>query len=411
LRTTCGKNLEIIDPGKRNIHEGPDFTCARIRAGRLIWVGNVEIHVCSSDWKNHGHHLNPVYDNVILHVILQYRGEVWNALGNHVFTCIIPFHEQLYNRYKELLGTREWLPCENHISQIPEPIQRTWLSRLCRQRLVLKSQSTYKILMEKQTSREEALFRIISSSMGLPNNSAPFFMLASRIPARMLYEIRDDLIDLEALLFGHSGLIDRGDEPCAYAMHLKSRYCALSRALTTRPLPPYVWHYLRLRPAAFPTIRIALLASLLHCRMPLGPTLLHISSLPELEQLLRVRASPFWDSHYMFEKVAPLSPKYLGIQSVQLLIINAIVPYMEALGRANHQKSYLVRAKDLLLQVKAESNHIIKNWIKFGVSPRDASESQGLIQLHQGYCRQKRCLDCMFGTYILGTAVDEKLQP
>jgi hypothetical protein len=144
--------------------------------------------------------------------------------------------------------------------------------------------------------------------------------------------------------------------------------------------------------------------------MPLGHTLLHASSLPELEQLLRVRASPFWDSHYMFEKVAPPSPKYLGIQSVHLLIINAIVPYLEALGRAEHQQRHLDRAKDLLLQVQAESNHIIKNWIKFGVKPRDASESQGLIQLYQGYCSQKRCLDCMFGAFILDATTDEKLQ-
>jgi hypothetical protein len=313
-------------------------------------------------------------------------------------------------RHKDLLGARQWLPCESYIREVPEPLHRAWLNILARQRLALKSQSTYKIMQEKRISREETLFRIIASSLGLPNNSEPFDMLARRIPFRLLYEIRDELFDLEALLFGHSGLLKPETEAGSYARLLECKYHELSIALATQPLPAYLWHFLRLRPAAFPTVRLALLASLLHHRMPLVHTLLQASSLAELEQLLRVRASPFWDSHYVFEKLAPPGPKYLGIQSVHLLIINAIAPYMEALGRADHQKNYLDRATYLLLQVKAESNRIVKNWIKFGVKPRDACESQGLIHLYQGYCRQKRCLDCMFGAFILDAATDEKLQ-
>ena len=408
LRTTCGSKLEILDPGKRNIHAGPDFICARLRVGNLIWVGNVEIHICSSDWKHHGHHLDPAYNNVILHVILQYRGEVWNSRGNHIFTCILPITEQLYVRYNELLATWQWLPCENHISQVPEPLHRKWLSLLSRERVNLKSQHTYKILREKRSSREEILFRVFSSSLGLPNNSEPFYRLASSIPFRLLFELRDNLFDLEALFFGHSGLMDHREKPGSYAIFLKSRYRELKRTLSTRPLASSIWQFLRLRPAAFPTVRLALLASLIHSRLPLGYTLLQASSLTELEQLLRVRASPFWDTHYMFEKVSPPNPKYLGIQSIHLLIINAVVPYMEALGRAENQQSYLDRAKNLLLEVKAESNHIIKNWIKFGVRPRDAGESQGLIHLHKGYCRQKKCLDCMFGAFILDATLNEK---
>jgi hypothetical protein len=135
------------------------------------------------------------------------------------------------------------------------------------------------------------------------------------------------------------------------------------------------------------------------------------SSLGELEQLFRVSASTFWDSHYRFGQMASPIPKYIGTQSVHSLIINAVVPFMSALGKAERRKCYLDRADTLLLQVEAESNHIIKNWIKFGVRPRNAIESQGLIQLHQHYCIYKQCLDCMFGAFILDATADEKHQP
>lgn len=411
LKTTCGLALEVIDPGQRNIHAGPDFTCARIRANRLIWVGNVEIHSCSSDWKRHGHQVNPAYDNVILHVVRQYRGEVWNSRGNHVLTCILSVPDHLYQRYEKLIGTSQWLPCCHHIGKIPESLQRKWLSVLGRQRLDLKSQSIYRNLVDKCTSREETFFRVIASGFGLSNNCAPFYMLASRIPFRLLFELRDSLSDLEALFFGHSGLIDRGNELCTYAGFLKGRYSELSTTLPSQPVPAYLWQFLRLRPAAFPTVRLAQLASLIHQRIPLCQTVLHATSLHEMEQLLRVKASTFWDSHYQFERVAPPAPKYFGIQSVHLLIINAVIPYVEALGKAERQQKYIDWARNLLLQVETESNHIIKNWIKFGVRPVNAIESQGLIRLHQHYCRRKRCLDCMFGTFILDETIDEKFQP
>ena len=411
LRTTCGRKLEVMDPGKRNIHAGPDFICARLRAGQLVWVGNVEIHACSSDWKKHGHHVNPAYNNVILHVVNRYRGEVWNSLGHHIFTCVISFPDQLHMRYEDLFRTNQWLPCWNHIRIVPDCLRQKWLSMLSQQRLKLKSQSTCRVLKERETSREEAFFRTIAFSFGHPNNTVPFQMLASRIPYPLLFELRDSLCDLEAMFFGHSGLLNRGKELGPYAGFLKNRYDELRPFLPTPPLPAFLWQYLRLRPAAFPTVRLAQLASLIHHRLPLGQTLLETSTIVELEQLFRVRAGTFWDSHYRFERMAAPFPKYVGIQSVHTLIINAVVPFMKALGETEQCKRYLDWAEMLLFQVKAESNHIIKNWIKFGVRPRNATESQGLIQLYQHYCSCKRCLECMFGEFILDATADEKLQP
>jgi hypothetical protein len=412
LRTTCGKQLEVLLPGIKNIHAGPDYTNARIRAGGLIWAGNVEIHSCSAQWVKHGHQLDPAYNNVILHVVHQFEGEIYNFNGCHVFTLVLLFPGQLYTRFEDLVGNKRWLACSDRIRNVPATLQRQWILQLAKKRLEEKSEPGFSILSDLRLSREETLYRAMAAGFGLPNNTLPFQWLASGIPVQLLIEIKENLSDLEAVLFGHSGLISHsGTGTGTYSRILMEKYRNFGYALSGRPVPCHFWQFLRLRPAAFPTVRVALFASFLHLRLPFAHLVLQTLSLSELEQLLRVKASAYWDFHYFFEKDSPPSPKYLGPHSVQLLIINVVVPFLHAVGRAEKQMSILRRASDLMHQVEAESNHIIKNWINFGIKPRNAFESQGLIQLHHKYCRQKQCLQCMIGAFILGATVDEKIQP
>ena len=69
LMTTSGEPVSIFVPGIRNNHSGPDFFNAKIRIGKMDWVGNVEIHIDSSGWTAHHHDVDSAYENVILHVV------------------------------------------------------------------------------------------------------------------------------------------------------------------------------------------------------------------------------------------------------------------------------------------------------------------------------------------------------
>ena len=71
LRTTDGGSIRVLSPGKWNLSgEGPDFLGAEIEIAGSTVLGDVEIHFRSSDWRAHGHHENPSFERVVLHVIL-----------------------------------------------------------------------------------------------------------------------------------------------------------------------------------------------------------------------------------------------------------------------------------------------------------------------------------------------------
>jgi len=406
--TTCGCDLEIIDPGEQNFHAGPDFFNARIRLDRIIWAGNVEVHVQASDWYRHGHHLDPGYNNVILHVVETYDTDVTNSLGRRIPTFVSVHDRNLVQRYDLLRKSETWLPCSGYISGMPRPKLNRWLKILYFERLDQKCHRVEQILYRPATGRDDALYRALSAGYGLPVNTMPFELLSIGVPLYSLMEHRDSIPDIEAMLFGHSGLLFSARALGPYPAGLWNRYTELKSCLPDRPIPHHMWRFLRLRPASFPTIRISQFGSLIHKQFPLSDTILETSSATELEQIFRTGASEYWDRHYLFGKYSPHIKKFPGEQFVNTLIINVILPFLMALARNEKHSSAGIRASRLLLQLKAEQNQIIKNWGFYGVRAGNAMESQALLQLYNVYCKQKRCLHCQIGADSIIAAMHEK---
>ena len=408
LHTTCGQKLVVLRPGEQNFHAGPDFFNARVRLGPLIWAGNVEVHQRASDWYKHGHHIDPAYNNVILHVVGKHDSDISNSLGRRIPTLVPDYSASLIQQYKALLKNEDWLPCSSYIREYPIHGLKEWLNRLQSQRILQKSQRQYDPRLFIKKGREEALYLALASGFGLPLNSLPFELLSRGIPFKVMTNFRDDPGDLEALFFGHSGLLYPARNQGSYPSSLWERYGELRHFLPGDPVPHHLWKFLRLRPVSFPTLRISQFAHTLHQRIPLLDSILSAASLAELEQLLRSGASEYWDFHYLFGKCSPPCPKYLGQQSVATLIVNVIIPFLHALERLEPGKKYAVRIGEILSQMKAESNQVIHHWNSYGVRAENAGESQALLQLFNVYCKQKRCLHCQIGTSLMEAASREK---
>jgi len=408
MRTVCGRSLEILKPGEHNFHAGPDFFNASIRMGQLIWAGNVEIHLQASHWIKHGHHLDPAYDNVILHVVKEFDGDIWNSRGRRIHTLVIDFPTHFTTQYETLWSDKSWLPCYMYIGSVPSVQLQQWLRLLQAERLQQKTGRISSILKQRGMDWDETFYRVLASGYGLPINSLPFEMVSSRIPLQLLMEIRDSIPELEALLFGQSGFLHPGLVQGPYATKLMELYSQMAASLPGKSIPRHLWKFLRLRPSSFPTLRLSQFASLIQLHFPITNHLLEATSLVEIEQILRVSASKYWETHYVFGKCSPPLVKYMGHQSILTLIINVIVPFLQTMGKTGHSTNAIQRAHDILSELEAESNHIIKKWAKFGIKPRDALESQALIQLHNDYCKQKRCFDCQIGASLIKSAIHEK---
>ena len=409
LQTTCGQELRVLHPGEQNDHSGPDFFNARIRLKHLIWAGNVEVHQRASDWYRHGHHIDPAYNNVILHVVGAHDSDIYNSLGRRIHTLVPDYPTSLVQRYKALKKNEDWLPCGSYIKDFPAPGLKQCLSRLQVQRTFQKSQRFDALYPGiRKEKKEESLYKALASGFGLPLNSLPFELLSKGIPYGEVNKFRDNLFDLEALFFGHSGLLYPARKMGSYPSSLWERYTELRDHLPGNPLPPHLWKFLRLRPASFPTLRISQFASILHQNIPLVNSIQSIVSLTELEQILRASSSTYWDTHYLFGKCSAPFPKFLGQQSVAKLIINVIIPFLNALDRIEPGRKYGPMAEEIFSQMKSESNQVIEKFREHGIHVKNARESQALLQLFNVYCKQKRCLNCQIGIGLLEAAIHEK---
>lgn len=408
LKTTCGKNLRILYSGLQNLNAGPDFFNAKIRIENTFWAGNVEVHRFSSDWVKHKHHMNGAYNNVILHVVTREDADTYTSLGRRVETLVLDIPGTVLQTCKALQANESWLPCHRHIHLASDLQLKHWLTLLQSERLTQKCEYISGLHSANKPDWEKTLITSLAAAMGVPLNRLPFELTLKSIPRDMLFQHRDNLGSMEAIIFGQAGFLKKDLLTGPYDHDLYRRFLQDQQHIPTDPVKQHMWKFLRLRPASFPTLRLSQFASLLHQRLPLLEPVLNIKSVPEAEQLFRVEASPYWDNHYLFGKYSPESKKAVGWIAIRNLILNGLVPFLISFGNRKNHLAAISMGNHLLHKTASESNHIIKNWAIFGIVPRGAFESQALIHLHREYCKKRRCLDCYLGAGFIQTVSNEK---
>jgi hypothetical protein len=402
LKTTSGENIEVFQFGMYNTDGGPDFKNARIQIDETIWAGNVEIHIKASDWLKHEHSKNPAYNNVILHVVFEADVVINNNVGQPIPTLElngrIPL--KLKNTYLKLLHEKAWIPCANQIESVSDFTKTIWLDRLLIERLQQKTTIIAEALELNNNDWETTFYQMIARSFGLKINVEPFERLAQTLPLITLAKHKNSLFQLEALLFGQSGLLE-GDFNEDYPNRLKKEYKFLSHKHNLSPLPKTIWQFLRLRPPSFPTVRMAQFAALVHQSSHLFSKVLEAENIETIEKLFEVQISDYWLTHYVFDKESKKRKKSLGKSTIQLIIINTIIPALFLYGKSKGEEKYKDKALKFLEQLPAEKNKVIDNWQSLGFKADSAYQTQSLLQLKKHYCDKKNCLNCSIGNTIM----------
>lgn len=404
IKTIAGEPVIVSYCGRLNRDAGPDFLEAKVRVGDTLLVGNVELHMKSSDWYRHGHQHDAAYRHLALHVVYED-----DAPGEDHTIPVIALRDrvspEIIARYSGMQNNREKLPCSGLHEQVRSLTKEAWLTRLLAERWEEKLAEWDMLLGSAGDDWSNLLYWRMAANFGFKTNAEPFLMLARSLPLNTLSRHKDSLVQLEALLFGQAGMLE-GDFIDDYPRELQREYDYLRKKYRLKPLNQGVWKFMRMRPANFPTIRIAQFACLIHKSVHLFSQIAERHTVAELEQLLDVTASDYWTDHYRFDAARSNAfPAALGKSSILNIVINTIAP-IQFLYAARHGTQELQeKALQLLESVPAESNHVIRLMESYNWTPVNAAQSQAMIQLYNRYCFSKRCLECAVGHSIFKSSV------
>lgn len=397
LKTTDGQVIEVIFPGYRNTDSGPDFLEAKIKIGDTIWAGHIEIHVNSSDWHHHKHHLDKAYNNIILHVVYAHDGI---AVGIPTAELKGHFDESLYNKYNAFIKSKAWVACAKSAKDLQTYTWLSWFDRVLVERLENKTCIVEHILEKTNNDWDETCYRLVMKYLGLKVNNEAFETLATMLPFKTLLKHHDQPIQIEAMLMGCAGLLN-GDFIDEYPNTLKREFKILKAKFNLAVMPTERWKFMRMRPSNFPTIRLSQLAHIIHKGGNIFSKIIHHTSTAELKTLFQAQASSYWDTHFIFDKATRKAEKHLGDTAIDILIINAIAPILFAYGRHILQDEYCERSLSLLEATPSEDNNIVRSFSKIGIAAHNALQSQGMIELYKNYCQTRRCIECRIGALLI----------
>ena len=405
LETTDGHPVVVYRVGDLNRDAGPDFFNSHLSIDGVEWVGNIEVHLHSSDWNAHHHSLDKCYNNVILHVVYEHDCEIHLENGNIPPTLELKrfIHPALVANYDSLMQplATDDIPCAQRLPKVSSFIVGSCLDRMTVERIEAKSQVVRRLFEESRGNWEQTCYWLMARYFGGKVNALPFELLAKATDQRLLARWKDNPRRIEALLMGQAGMLEGFFED-DYPRQLQTDYAALRAGASLQPVANYLWHFFRIRPSAFPTLRISQFANLVAASSNLFSTLLEMTDAGQMEKLFDCRAADYWDNHYRFDQPTGKScPKRLGRMQADLLIINAWVPLLFVYGEMRGQQQYKEQAIGLLQQLPAENNTIVRQFQAAGVSPDNAAQSQALIQLKNCYCNSRRCLACSIGHNII----------
>jgi hypothetical protein len=402
LTTWSGEPVQIIHFGHRNFSSGPDFLNAKIKIGDVLWAGNVEMHVLTSDWIKHRHDDDPAYKNVILHVVFEHDLDLARDIPTLQMKSLIK--PNIMHKYQSLMDNTYWIPCEKIFNKESAEKINLWKHSLITSRL---EQKTKTISLEKSYLNgdwEQLIYEQVAKYFGGKENSECFETLAKKLPLSLIQKNRHNSHHLEALIFGMAGFLeDMVEVEDSYYQNLKVEFDYLKKKYGLVPMDKVQWRNFGMYASGLPTFRLAQFAVFIGDKMHLFSSVLDATQVRNLYQIIISKVEhSYWQKHYVFgkstDKVHSIG---LSTDMANRLIINAIIPTLFLFGKSVANEDIIERTIEFLYDMKAEDNTIIQKWRSLGVTVEHCGDTQALIELKTKYCDAKLCLSCQVGHHIL----------
>ena len=354
LFLTSGEPVSILNFGFYNEREsGPDFSFGMIHLDGVDLVGPIEIHVKSSDWYRHNHQFDPAYDNVIVHVVYNHDKDIYQN-GRKLPTIEL----SRFIKINESSGLHNEIVCKHMLGSVPvEHIEQAKMEAL---ELKYASKTAWLQAQGITYHFESELYLLLASYFGGEVNREPFLRLIEKVPF-------ESLINLSSA--------ERFD------LLLQTSELTLPRSDRVE----FKWKYKGLRPAGFPEKRVpqfcAIVSNLLFdegfIKFCLDLEIKNIRSLLK----------------------SPDCGQTLSIGQVNGVIMNCLLPLMQS--KRMRRMIALTEIRDILLDLPAESNHIIDKWKQTVMTIKNGYDSQALNALYRYQCSDKKCLSCAIGRSTL----------
>jgi hypothetical protein len=424
LATEDGETINIIYPGRPNDEQGADFRDVVIATSRGLSKGDVELHIKSSDWRSHRHHQNPVYNRVILHVVMWNNAGTATRLQNGREVSILALNKYLEipdNWRADLLScsTTSRVPCLNIAQRQDEQTIAGLLSRAGEERFLDKAGRFRRDLVQMEAS--QSLYQGIMEALGYSKNKLPFLELARRLPIHILESIgkratsdRECLIQHQALLLGIAGLLPTQYQKIYRRNGINDRW--LEKLVQLWASLPYTktmsfsdWNLFKVRPNNSPVRRLVAMSYLLlrYREKGLLKGLVHlIEDVPEnggyrnLEEGLHVTIGGYQASYPdLFSSDGEGSLTLLGSGRSADIAVNVLLPFSFAWGQFSSQPELSKKAMDIYhlyprLAVNSVEKHMSE---QLGLScgmVKLAKCQQGLIHIYKKMCTQGKCHKC-----------------
>ena len=421
------RTIRVLKPGVWNHNEGPDFMHAEIEIDGKLHVGDVEIHVQSSEWYTHKHHLNSRYNRVILHAV--FFNDDFNLRTRLQNNKRIPTLELLKwiavdtgDLHDDTQGeTTEDGFCRVTGKPLNIEVLRGVFESLGRERFLEKMESMR--LLRTRLDFEQLLYESIMEALGYERNSKALRELAQHVPFAD-FDQKSEL-EIQAILFGVAGLLpSQREEPLPPEVTDDPSVVALEelwRGSEYAELPPRMtearWSFTE-RPFNHPTRRIAAISQLIHrsqgsLMMYFLPTCEKVASADtpkllrtiekELIALLMIEPVGYWKKHSNFGIGGIQNAGLVGKSRAIDIIVNKILPvaYIWAI-EADSQKLQEGILKLYSVGSKSAGNQIIRKIDKqifteaqqMRLLKPTAKIEQGIIRLHKNYCADRLCDLC-----------------